>query len=100
MTLDQRRYKRTERSEELLYFDDENIRYPGTIIDMSEYGLGVKANIAHRVGDELCFEGIEYLPLTLSGVVKWVHQTDDEDNYSMGIELEGAKNTYSPPKSI
>lgn len=98
MTIEQRRFPRTELNEETIYFlrvnssqSSERIYSPATIIDISKGGAGMRVGIPHEVDDELWLEGIEGFTGAQSAHVKWVQDLAGNDQYTIGVEFKGVE---------
>ena len=92
MSIEKRRYPRENTLMETIYFtehliDDEpgRMHYPGTIINISNGGVGMIANYPHQLDDRLWLEGIGEVKSPILGTVRWVNGS--ENKYSLGVQF-------------
>jgi len=95
MHTDYRRYPRTTRREQTIYhseldhgYETDRMHYLGTVIDISDGGVGLEVTNHHQVGERLWFEAIEGTDnIEKPAVVRWCKEPDNSDSYEIGVEF-------------
>lgn len=89
MSREQRIHPRTELLEETIYFSEEQsdrIHYSGTLLNISQGGVGLRASHPHAINERLWLEGLEGYNRAQPGLVRWIKELDAE-LFEVGIEF-------------
>ena len=93
---DKRQHHRFPSTLETIYFTElvthngeERMYFPGTIIDKSAGGVGLRVSYQHETDDRIWLEGVGTPSRPLPGRVCWVSNNDDSNNeeFLMGVEF-------------
>jgi len=95
MSNDKRQHPRIPSSLETIYFTelstsqgDERMYYPGTLIDKSHGGIGLRVNYRHNINEKIWLEGLGAPEKPLPGRVCWVSSNgNNADEYRIGVEF-------------
>jgi len=106
MSDDKRLHARFPTTLETIYFTeintaqgDERMYYPGTIIDKSARGAGLRVNYRHEPEDKIWLEGLGTPDQPLPARVCWVsNHGDNTEEYRIGVEFAFDDDTLLKPR--
>lgn len=93
MSIEQRVHPRQPLIEETIYFCEERagrkierIHYQGTLLNISQGGVGMRVSHPHEHGEQIWLEGIEGKAKAQPGRVCWI-KANGEESFDLGIEF-------------
>lgn len=92
---DKRKHRRFPSTVETIYFTefsthqgDERLYFPGTIIDKSVGGIGLRVSYQHEPNDRIWLEGIGIPNQPLPARVCWISSNGSiNEEFQMGVEF-------------